>query len=342
LPWKLKFRALLEKNFADDSLPTWERYNKAFNKDYRSRTHPRFAVRDVANIEKLLRDRKDSFDLWGPFHEEDDYYRLQYYSFNRSYLNDLMPFLQNLDLCVLHEVDSDLDVDSEQVFIKSFAIKPNASTGLPFSQIKDLLLETLLAMRNNEVENDYLHRLQPLTGLSWREIDVFRGYRSYYFQLGSPFTKKRVADALINNAKVAHLLYRYFEGRFKPADHLVDPMTRELEVLSPIRQELLTALEVVSDNNEDKIKKHKIVEPYVYLFRTWKGLLQTAQKTKKIWIYDYNKKIIAIRKLYEKLQKFKLTFPTSPCFMCSRGANYHPPAEASALRRLSLVLMEIL
>ncbi len=253
MPWKLKFRALLEKNFADDSLPTWERYNKAFNKDYRSRTHPRFAVRDVANIEKLLRDRKDSFDLWGPFHEEDDYYRLQYYSFNRSYLNDLMPFLQNLDLCVLHEVDSDLDVDSEQVFIKSFAIKPNASTGLPFSQIKDLLLETLLAMRNNEVENDYLHRLQPLTGLSWREIDVFRGYRSYYFQLGSPFTKKRVADALINNAKVAHLLYRYFEGRFKPADHLVDPMTRELEVLSPIRQELLTALEVVSDNNEDKI-----------------------------------------------------------------------------------------
>jgi glutamate dehydrogenase len=164
-----------------------------------------------------------------------------------------MPFLQNLDLCVLHEIDSDLDVDSEQVFIKSFAIKPSTSSSLPFSQIKHLLLDTLLAMRSNEVENDYLHRLQPLTGLSWREIDVFRGYRNYYFQLGSPFTKKRVADALINNAKVAHLLYRYFEGRFKPADHLVDPMTRELEVLSPIRQELLTALEVVSDNNEDKI-----------------------------------------------------------------------------------------
>ncbi len=253
MPWKLKFRDLLERNFADDSLLIWQRYNKAFNKDYRSRTHPRFAVRDVVNIEKLLRDRVDSFDLWGPFHEEDDYYRLQYYSFNRSYLNDLMPFLQNLDLCVLHEIDSDLDVDSEQVFIKSFAIKPSASTSLPFKQIKHLLLDTLLAMRNNEVENDYLHRLQPLTGLSWREIDVFRGYRNYYFQLGSPFTKKRVADALINNAKVAHLLYRYFEGRFKPADHLTDPMTREIEVLSPIRQELLTALEVVSDNNEDKI-----------------------------------------------------------------------------------------
>ncbi len=253
MPWKLKFRALLEKDRADDSFSTWERYSKAFNKDYRARTHPRFAVRDVHNIERLLHDRRDAFDLWGPFHEEDDYYRLQYYSFSRSYLNDLMPFLQNLDLCVLHEIDSDLEVDSEQVFIKSFAIKPNTTSSLPFKQIKPLLLDTLLALQNNEVENDYLHRLQPLTGLSWREIDVFRGYRSYSFQLGSPFTKKRVADALVNNAKVAHLLYRYFEGRFKPDEKLADPMTRELEVLSPIRQELVTALEVVSDPNEDKI-----------------------------------------------------------------------------------------
>ncbi|SEA15814.1 glutamate dehydrogenase [Desulfuromusa kysingii] len=253
MPWKLKFRALLEKNFAEDSFSTWERYSKAFNKDYRARTHPRFAVRDVYNIEKLLHDKRDAFDLWGPFHEDDDYYRLQYYSFSRSYLNDLMPFLQNLDLRVLHEVDSDLLVDTSKIYIKSFAIKPNAENSLPFKQIKSLLLETLRAMRNQEVENDYLHRLQPLTGLSWREIDVFRGYRNYYFQLGSPFTKKRVADALVNNAKVALLLYRYFEGRFKPSPKLADPMTRELEVLSPIRQQLVTALEVVSDPNEDKI-----------------------------------------------------------------------------------------
>ncbi|NOQ42333.1 MAG: NAD-glutamate dehydrogenase, partial [Desulfuromusa sp.] len=253
MPWKLKFRALLEKSFDADSFATWERYSKAFNKNYRARTHPRFAVRDVRNIEKLLHDKQDSFDLWGPFHEEDDYYRLQYYSLSRSYLNDLMPFLQNLDLCVLHEVDSDLEVDSEQVFIKSFAIKPNSDNSLPFWKIKPLLLDSLLALQNNEVENDYLHRLQPLTGLSWREIDVFRGYRSYYFQLGSPFTKKRVADALVNNATVTLLLYRYFEGRFKPSEKLADPMTRELEVLSPIRQDLVTALEEVSNTNEDKI-----------------------------------------------------------------------------------------
>ncbi len=253
MPWKLKFRELLEKHFAENSFSLWGRYIIAFNQDYRTRTHPRFAVRDVENIEQLLSSRLDAFDLWGPFHEQDDYYRLQYYSLQRSNLNDLMPFLQNLDLCVLHEVDSDLLVGDEQVYIKSFAIRVNSADSLPFKQIKPLVLETLLAMRRDEVENDYLHKLLPLTGLNWRQIDVFRGYRNYYFQLGSPFTKKRVADALINNARAAHLLYRYFEGRFKPSADWADPMTRELEVLSPIRQDLVQALEEVSDPNEDKI-----------------------------------------------------------------------------------------
>ncbi|PLX98888.1 MAG: hypothetical protein C0622_11275, partial [Desulfuromonas sp.] len=132
MPWKLKFRELLEKNFPAESFTLWERYIKAFHKDYRARTHPRFAVRDVHNIERLLREREDAFDLWGPFHEQGDYYRLQYYSFSRSYLNDLMPLLQNHDLCVLHEIDSDLVVGDDQVYIKSFAIRPNVSGSLPF------------------------------------------------------------------------------------------------------------------------------------------------------------------------------------------------------------------
>jgi len=253
LPWKLKFRDLLEKNYVTDSFETWERYLKAFHRDYRTRIHPRFAVRDVIKVEELLREKQDLFDFWGPFHERQDYYRLQYYSLNESYLNDLMPFLENLDLCVIEEVDFTLEVAGTKVFIKSFAVRPKSSESLPFKQIRPLLLETLLAMRQKQVENDYLHRLQLLTGLNWREIDVFRGYRNYYFQLGNPFTKRRVAFALINNAKVALLLYRYFEGRFKPAAEWADPMTRELEVLSPIRQELSVALEEVSDNNEDRI-----------------------------------------------------------------------------------------
>ncbi|WP_303720972.1 NAD-glutamate dehydrogenase domain-containing protein [Malonomonas rubra] len=253
LPWELKFRDLLERYYTADSFDIWERYIKAFYQDYRSRTHPRFAVRDVRNIEKLLRDRKDSFDLWGPFYEREDFYRLQYYSLQESYLNELMPFMENLDLCVIEEVDFSLSVSGELVYIKSFAIRPNALGATPFKDLKPLLIEALLVMSRKEVENDYLHRLLSLTGLSWKQIDVFRGYRNYYFQLGCPFTKRRVAFALIHNASVALLLYRYFEARFKPNEAWADPMDRELDALSPIRQELAAALEEVSDPNEDRI-----------------------------------------------------------------------------------------
>ncbi len=253
MPWKLKFRQLLDKSFGADAFAMWERYIGSFHKDYRDRIHPRFAIRDVRNIEKLLATGEDLFDLWGPFHEQENYYRLQFYSLQRSYLNSLMPFLQNLDLCILHEVDSDLTIDGKPIYIKSFGIRPNVTGVKSFKEIKHLMLDTLAAMRKGEVENDYLHQLQLLTGLSWREIDVFRCYRNYYFQLGSPFSKKRVADSLVNNYQVALLLYRYFEGRFKPSEEWNDPMVRELDVLSPIRMELATALEEVSDTNEDRI-----------------------------------------------------------------------------------------
>ena len=62
----------------------------------------------------------------------------------------------------------------------------------------------------------------------------------------------------------------------------------------------------VYTEQSDEFKTNKD-NSFVYIFRTWKGLLQTAQKTKNIWIYDYNKKIVAIRKLHEKLQHFTLT-----------------------------------
>ena len=43
-------------------------------------------------------------------------------------------------------------------------------------------------------------------------------------------------------------------------------------------------------------------ESYVYLFRSWRGLLTSAKTLQDIWIYNYNKQIDFIRKLHNKLQ----------------------------------------
>jgi len=46
-------------------------------------------------------------------------------------------------------------------------------------------------------------------------------------------------------------------------------------------------------------------EKYVYLFRSWRVLLQTAEKTNKIWINSFDKKINEIKNLHNKLINFK-------------------------------------
>ncbi len=253
LPWNRKFRRLLELDSDQGSHQLYRRYHKAFDADYKTRLHPRFAVRDVRNIERVFAEDRRIFDLWGPFEGDERYYRLQYYSKSRSYLNDLMPFLENIGLTVIEEVDYLVKPEGQEVFIKSFAIRAGSENALPMTDIKPLLLETLSVLESGQVENDYLHQLLLLTGLDWQEIDVFRAYRNYYFQLGSIFTKKRVAYALINNPQVALLLYRYFEGRFKPCAEWDDAVAREELVLSPVRMELAEALSQVKDSNEDQI-----------------------------------------------------------------------------------------
>ena len=57
-----------------------------------------------------------------------------------------------------------------------------------------------------------------------------------------------------------------------------------------------------SVNETHFIDKFDDNEKYVYLFRSWRVLLQTAEKTNNIWIYNFDKKINEIRNLHKKLQ----------------------------------------
>ena len=252
-PWDLRLQQLLEQRLGDgQSARLWQRYQQAFSREYRHLLHPRFALRDLLALEQLLAGGKEQFDLWGPFAGNEPFYRLQFYSDKTSYLNELMPFLENLNLCVIEEVDFTLRIAGKKLFIKSFAVR-ECTGGPTLSSLRRQLLEALEALRQGACGNDYLNRLLVLTGLSWQQLDIFRGYRNYHFQLGSSYSMRSVAFALINHPAVALLLYRYFEGRFLDHPRWADPLLREEEVLSPIRQQLAQALEQVEDVNEDAI-----------------------------------------------------------------------------------------
>ncbi len=253
-PWEDRLLQQLCRKFdGERANQLWPVYSEGFSQEYKAMTHPRFAIRDVAAIEAILVDGVERFDLWGPFQNQDEYFRLQFYSLRESYLNELMPFLENLGLTVVGEFDTNVEVGGTVAYIKSFNVRNGNPTTKPLTDIRDVLIEVLTALRKGDVENDYLNHLIILAGLDWKQIDVFRAYRNYYFQIGNPFTKSRVAYALINNPRVAELLYRYFEARFQPNPAWTDALRREEEALMPVRMELAEALNSVDDINEDRI-----------------------------------------------------------------------------------------
>ncbi len=253
--WKQKLRTVLIREQGNQhGLALWRRYADAFDPDYRSRIHPRFCLRDIHCLETLLKEQQEQVDLWGPVNSgANSSCRLQFYSTRQGFLNELMPILVNLDLTIIDEVDFTLTIDDQELFIKSFGVLNRLPGDESLLHIRERLLDALRALRSGRAENDYLNRLLVSTGLDWQQIDVFRAYRNYYFQLGSSFTKRTVAFALLNNPRAALALYRYFESRFINKPEWADPVVRDEQALFPARMELIEALREVDNVNEDRI-----------------------------------------------------------------------------------------
>ena len=61
----------------------------------------------------------------------------------------------------------------------------------------------------------------------------------------------------------------------------------------------------LSKNTTSFVDNYKNNENFIHLFRKWRTLLETAENTQKLWIYNFDKKINDIRKLHQKLLKIK-------------------------------------
>lgn len=251
--WEQKLRQeLILLKGSKKGMELWQIYRHAFYNNYRARVSPKMCINDINMLERMREDKQEHIDMWKSPHS-DSHCFLKFYSTKQGYLNELMPLLVNLDLTISEEIDFIVHLPEGKAYIKSFGVLNHMPDSTDILKLKLNLVEALSAVRQCRAENDYLNRLVVRTGMDWQQIDVFRAYRNYYFQLGSPFTKRTVAFALINNPRTSKALYNYFEARFKPDEKWDDPMVREEQALSPARMELIDSLAEVDNVNEDRI-----------------------------------------------------------------------------------------
>jgi len=249
--WERRFRCFLRRTAGPKrGAALAGRYLPAFPLGYREATLPVLAGRDVLHLEQASASGAVGLELWQSKTAAKAHPVLRLYGGRGRFLDEILPILGALGLRVAGHMPFALELAGVRLGVNSFAVEPARPAALPLLAVKKTLLKTLAAVFDGRVENDGLNALLPLTGLGWQEIDLFRGYRNYYLQLGGRFTRERFHQALLNNPQTALLLYRYFDARFRPG--LAAEAEGE-EALGDLRMEIAAALDQVADSSEDRI-----------------------------------------------------------------------------------------
>ncbi|MGJ0395265.1 MAG: NAD-glutamate dehydrogenase domain-containing protein [Methylocystis sp.] len=224
-------------------------------KSYRHLTPASRAARDIALIginDDSAREIVDLRALRGASAGEASY-EIRLIGARERSLDELLPVLQNLGLRVSDQIRFKLDLGAEPWFIRSFAVDPSAPSAMSLARCRRRLLRALEAALSADVESDALNGLILATELDWRQIDLFRAYCNYYQQLGVRLGRARIYYGLLRSPAAVELLYRYFEARFKPDRGGRDSFETELELLTPIRAQLVEVLDKVADSGDDRI-----------------------------------------------------------------------------------------
>jgi glutamate dehydrogenase len=194
--------------------------------------------------------------------------------------------------------------DGTPVWIHDFGLAPpeaGATTrisddDLDADGLRENFSEAFAAVWRGEAENDRFNRLVLGAGLTWREVAVLRAYARYQRQAGSTFSQSYLANALVANAHVAHLLVELFHARFDPDRHL-DPA----DEASVLTKRLEAAIDAVASLDQDRI------------LRSFLTLVQATLRTN--WFCD--RQHVALKLDPTAIPDLPLPRPRFEIFVCS-------------------------
>jgi glutamate dehydrogenase len=230
-----------------------ERWSAAASAEYQAATGPADAVADLRVILDMDQDGRAIALRMSNDEERGDaepVTRLRVYlRGERLVLSDFMPILEDAGLRVISmsPFETRAVEGGQPVMIYVFVVQDPQHQLLDLERSAGTLTDAILAAWAGDVVSDPLNALILTAGLTWREVDVLRGYSEYAFQLKVVPSRISLITALRSHPTVARLLVGLFRAKFDPA--LSD--TRQ-ERMDSVRDGLLRALDDVTPLNDDR------------------------------------------------------------------------------------------
>ncbi|MBD8530949.1 MULTISPECIES: NAD-glutamate dehydrogenase domain-containing protein [unclassified Massilia] len=133
-------------------------------------------------------------------------------------LSRILPALQNAGIAVDREQTWAITTaDGVRHHVTALAVDDESGDKLVKAGIAPVAEELFTALFNNEAEDGRLNGLTIEGGLSVREVQLVRGYISYWRQLGSKFSVRYMAETLRAQPALVKEFVTAFLQRFNPA-----------------------------------------------------------------------------------------------------------------------------
>jgi glutamate dehydrogenase len=229
------------------------KYGEAFPVSYTSRYQARQAIFDIDKTEECLRTNALALDLYNLNDEGPNVLRLKVYNPGSPLnLSDVLPILENMDLRAISELPFEIKPaqQAHSIWIHDFQLQAkNADIAQKATQeFKTVFEDAFARIWRGEVENDSLNRLVLSAGLNYREVIILRTYVRYMRQIGLPYSRNYIEDALVKNAGIAFLLASMFRDVHDPANK-----KPRAAMASEYKNKIEKNLENVTSLDEDRI-----------------------------------------------------------------------------------------
>lgn len=218
-PWSSRLKNEIFTRLGEEQArPLFSRYRDAFPSRYREETSVKRAVTDIELLEGLTEDEWFTCEV---FREKSDkrrgLTRLRMVHNQSILLSDILPVLDNLGLIVIDQYPTTIQVSGRpEAVISTYRIRGAKQMQVDLMSRRNRLSAAIRASVLKVFDNDSFNRLLLRADIPWHYVSLIQALHSYARQLGSPYGRETVREALEANSEVVRALTQYFRIKFDP------------------------------------------------------------------------------------------------------------------------------